>query len=225
MGSFVDAFMARKKLTRHATDDMKSFHGQLRRGLQSFSDDIDELIPYFEKVIYKFVHLQVIDSGKSWYCHWKSVSMEGYDIYQNRVVDYGNKEYYLLLGYIRRKSEYFHSCLVWLGDYHFETLHPKAELTTHSIEMQADIIEICMAAFRGNPDFLDVLPIGRLPELHAKLVAVCRVIQSLDAIIRTGYLKWKEDRVWKLSQIRPDLLDHPFVQSWLISFPAPEILC
>ena len=150
--------------------------------------------------------------------------MEGYDIYKNRCVDYGNKEYFLLLGQICHKSEYFHSCLVWLGDYHFETLHPKAKLTKHSMEMQADIIEICMAAFRGNADFTDVLPIGRLPELHAKLVAVCRVIQTLDAIIRTGYLKCKEDRVWKLSQIRPDLLKHPFVQSWLISYPATEIL-
>ena len=47
--------MARQKLRQHATDDMRSFHSQLRRGLRSFTDDIDELFPYFEKVIYKFV--------------------------------------------------------------------------------------------------------------------------------------------------------------------------
>ena len=55
------------------TDDMKSFHGQLRRGLQSFSDDIDELIPYFEKVIYKLVHLQVIYTGLSLPQHRRGV--------------------------------------------------------------------------------------------------------------------------------------------------------
>ena len=81
---------------QQATDDMESFHGQLRRGLRSFTEDIDELIPYFEKVIYKFVNLQVIYTGQAWANHWKKVSMEGYDIYKNRCVDYGNKEYFSL---------------------------------------------------------------------------------------------------------------------------------
>ena len=213
--SFVDAFMARKKLREHATDDMKNFHGQLRKNLQSFTDDIDELIPHFEKVMHRLTHLQHSDhSGQAWDNHWKIVSMDGYDIYKNRSIDYGNKEYYLLLGLICHKSDYCYSCMVRLGEHHFETLHPNARLTKHSMEMQADIIEICMAAFRGNPDFTDVFTPGQPPEIHAKLVAVCRVIQTLDSIIRTGYLKWKQDRVLKLSQMRPDLVNHPFVQSW-----------
>ena len=73
MGSLLNAFMARQKLRQHATDDMRSFHSQLRRGLRSFTDDIDELIPYFEKVIYKFVKLQVIYTGQALANHWKKV--------------------------------------------------------------------------------------------------------------------------------------------------------
>ena len=92
--------MARQKLRQHATDDMRSFHSQLRRGLRSFTDDIDELIPYFGNVIYKFVKLQVIYPGQAWANHWKKVFMEGNDIYKNRCVDYGIKESFLLLGLI-----------------------------------------------------------------------------------------------------------------------------
>ena len=92
------------------------------------------------------------------------------------------------------------------------------------MEMQADIIEICMAAFRGNPDFTYEFEGLPLPEIHAQLVAVCRVIQELDSVIRTGYLKWKEDEVSTLSQIRPELINHPFVQSWLLSYPAKDLL-
>ena len=57
--------------------------------------------------------------------------------------------------------------MVWLGDYHFESTHPNARLTIHSLEMQADIIEICMAAFRENSDFANVFAGLSIPDIQA----------------------------------------------------------
>ena len=127
----VNAFMARKKLSTYASDLQKHFHGQLRKHLQSFTDDIDELIPHFEKVISKVVKLQhSVVSGQAWSNHWKMVSMEGYDVYKNRCIDYGNAEYCLLLGLICHRSDYFSLVYGVVGRTSFRLTPPECD--THA---------------------------------------------------------------------------------------------
>ena len=86
----------------------------------------------------------------------------------------------------------------------------------HAVEMQGDIIEIVLAALRGHPEFTAVLPsgFGELPQLFTKLVYVCRTVQMLDAFLRTGLVKSQQKPVTRLARLRPDLVDHPFVQIW-----------
>ena len=81
--------------------------------------------------------------------------------------------------------------------------------------MHGDVFEICMAALKGHIEFANDLPAVGLPELFVKLCSLCRTVQMLDAVFRTGVLKWHNDRVTKLQRLRPDLVDHPFVQGWL----------
>ena len=79
---------------------------------------------------------------------------------------------------------------------HFAHLHPDADDTSHSIEMQADVIKILLAALRGHDDFYpNPLALHHsetgLPTLLNEFLEVCRTIQMLDACLRSGRLKYK----------------------------------
>ena len=89
----------------------------------------------------------------SWKSHWKKVSQQGYDVIRDRIVDYGNREYYLLFDAICQWSPYCRYIMEWMSRWHFESLHPDAVETDHVIIMQADVIEILLAALRGHEDF------------------------------------------------------------------------
>ena len=214
--SFVDDFLRMKKLPAGAYDADKAFHGRLRKQLEVFQQDVITLIPTFEKVFSRLVQLQHHKyAGTAWADHWKEVSQEGFDVVDGRPVDYGNVEYNMLLGCICHSSKYCNECMLWLGLHHFPTLRPDSPWTKHSVEMHGDVVEICMAALRGHVEFADDLPAVGLPELFATLCLLCRTVQMLDAVFRTGLLKWRNDKVTKLQRLRPDLVDHPFVQRWL----------
>ena len=116
--------------------------------------------------------------------------------------------------------------MTWLGDSHFGSLNPDVVLTSHNVEMKADVIEVCLAAFTGHPDFAHLAPGVDPPGLHMQLCAICRFVHKIDASIRTGWLKWSCEPVETLARIRPDLKDHSFVQAWLsVQHPMKDILC
>ena len=220
--SFAAAVLSKKKLGNRAPDDARVFHGNLRVLMGRFEDDVRCLLPHFEEIFGRFVQLQHSQySGVAWKDHWKIVSADGADVIKGRIVDYGNVEYYVLLRHVCRLSLFCEQCMVWLGDYHFTTLHPAAELTDHAFEMQADVFEIVMAALRGHAEFKDCLPQGRLlPPLFAKLCSLCKTVQVLDGCIRTGRVKWQDVKAPFLASFRPDLADHPFVQVWNVGGPV-----
>ena len=214
--SFVDDFRRRKTLPADACDADKAFHGRLRKQLEVFEQDVLALIPTFENIFARLAELQHQKySGRAWADHWKKVSMKGFDIVYGRAVDYGNVEYNMLLGCICRNSKYINDCMLWFGMHHFASLRPDAPWTSHSAEMHGDVFEICMAALRGHDEFANDVPAVGLPELFAKLCSLCRTVQMLDAVFRTGNLKWGNDRVTKLQRLRPELVGHPLVQIWL----------
>ena len=199
--SFRQDFLRKKKLTADAHDDDKAFYGRLKKQLQVFQEDMITVIPTFEKILGRLVVLQYRKySGVGWDSHWKLVSRGGFDNVKGREVDYGNMEYNMLLGCICHSSDYCNKCMYWLGMHYFPTLRPDSPYTNHSCDMHGDVFEICMAALKGDAEFADDLnPVGQ-PELLAKLCSLCRTVQMLDAVFRTGLLKWCNDRVTKLQR-------------------------
>ena len=188
----------------------------MKKQLEVFQQDIITLIPTFEKILHRLVKLQYQKySGVAWDSHWKLVSREGFDWVNGQEVDYGNVEYNMLLGCICHSSDFCNKYMYWLGVHYFPTLRPDSPWTKHSCEMHGDVFEICMAALKGHVDFRhDLNPVGK-PELFTKLCSLCRTVQMLDGVFRTGRLKWSNDIVTKLPRLRPDSVDHPFVQGWL----------
>ena len=135
-----------------------------------FTRNVDQLIPSLEKVIGRLVHLQCTQlAGQVWQTHWEKVSHDGFDIVKGKSVDYGNIEYVVVLNLITSRSPYILKCMTWLGDSHFGSLNPDVVLTSHNVEMKADVIEVCLAAFRGHPDFAHLAPDADLPGLHLQL--------------------------------------------------------
>ena len=214
--SFVDDYLRRTKLPADAPVADKAFHGRLNKHLQDFELDVAAVLPTLENIFARMTHLQHHEySGRAWADHWKKVSMDGYDVVHNRPVDYGNVEYNILMGCMCRTSNYINACMCWFGSHYFPTLRPDAPWTKHSVEMHGDVFEILLAALRGHDDFANDGHAVLRQKLFVKLCSLCRTVQMLDAVIRTGRLKWCNDSVTKLERLRPDLVDHPFVQEWL----------
>ena len=218
--SFVDAVLSKRKLSEYASSEDIAFHASLKRDLQSFEEDMRCLVPHVEVILQHVVKLQDRKySGMGWSDHWKTVSHDGYDVHKGRCVDYGNVEYYILLRCVCHMSTCCYECMKWLGDHHFGSLHPEAaQMTNHTVEMHGDVFEIIMAALRGHSEFTEVVPQGIIP-LFVKLTLVCRTVHKLDACIRTGRVKWQNQRAPRLEVVRPDLKDHPFVHMWLQEDP------
>lgn len=215
MESFVADVLVKKKLARSTGSQLTAFHGELRAHLQDFQRLMNVLKPFFEQILSRLAFLQYTAySGTAWADHWKVVSYEGRDFIRGREVDYGNSEYTVLLGCFCHWSPQCNQCMEWLGTHYFPSLHPHAELTDHSKEMKGDVLEICMAALRGHPEFAEVLPTEGLPQIFNALSSVCQTIQMLDACIRTGKLKWQDRRMALITSYRPDLGEHPFVLAW-----------
>ena len=225
-GSFRDVVLARKKMSADAQLLLKNVYGQLRMHLKDFTMQMHELSPHIEQILGRVAQLQgTNNSGVAWTDHWKGVSHEGFDICSGRLTDYGNVEYYVLIGCFCHWSPHCYQCMVWLAGY-FPSLHPDAALTDHACEMQGDVLEICMAAMRGHHEFSDVLPANGLPVLFNKLCSVCRTIHHLDACLRTGKLKCQGKVGIALltnPSIWPELASHAFVQAWLLDAPARQL--
>ena len=216
-GSFCDVVLRKKKLPADAQLLLKQVYGELRACLKDFTMQMNDLRPHIEKILGRVAQLQdTTYSGVAWKEHWKRVSHQGFDICSGRLTDYGNVEYYVLIGCFCRWSPHCFQCMERLADY-FPSLHPDAALTDRACEMQGDVLEICMAAMRGHREFSDVLPASGLPVLFNKLCSVCRAIHYLDACLRTGKLKSQNvEGIALLTTHWPELASHAFVQDWLL---------
>ena len=116
---------------------------------------------------------------------------------------------------------------MWLSQY-FPSLHPTlCNETEHSISMKGDVVEICMAALRGHPDFSDaVLSFSvPLPTLFDNMNQLSRTVQYIDAFLRTGRLKFQDVRVQRLPLLLPYVRYHPFVINWMQDDTRHLALC
>ena len=96
---------------------------------------------------------ELIHGRRSWAdLGWKAMSMKGFDVRQDKTLDYGNYEYRCLsrvlclaypslLGQLARLSRFW------------PTLHPDQLDCDNVVEMQGDLVEILFAALRGEAYF------------------------------------------------------------------------
>ena len=104
----------------------------------------------------------------------------------------------------------------------FQTLNPNVYLTNHVCEMQGDVLEICMVAMRGHPEFADVLPATGLPEIVNTRCSVCCSIQYIDDCLRIGKLDCQGSVGIELLTnplCWPERASHAFVHAWLLDAP------
>ena len=107
---------------------------------------------------------------------------------------------------------------------HWPSLDSHA-FSKHGISMKGDIIEVCLAALRGNELFEDQLQVQlqadglTYPIVFLYMCELCRLEQYMDACLHTGFFKMTDDPVAKLVE-HPLCMAHPlcradpFVQLW-----------
>ena len=143
---------------------------------------------------------QCASGVKSWEaCGFKYLSYQGYDVTGHlRAVDYGNYEYLSVLEFWSLREPKIWKSLNSMRDA-WPTLLDlwHAAKTQRHVERLADIVEIVMGALRGEDWFHECIGEKRLPDLSALHVALCRLVQLLNARLTTGYLKYKREPLTK----------------------------
>jgi len=145
-------------------------------------------------------------------CGFKYLSYQGYDIDGLRVIDYGNREYLAVMEFWSLSSP---DMLKHLGS--LQEVWPtyldlwRMDKTSAHIERLADVVEIIIGAVREEPWFRCVTAHYRpLPAFFNLLVALCRLVQHLDARLHSGYLKHKREVLPKFTSMD----ESEFCQCW-----------
>ena len=200
----------------------------LKTSVQSFPIIFRSLLPVIEVVFHRMCDLHYRHHrDEGWDRYWKGVSREGYDIIRGHILDYGNMEYTVLYKCICAWSPPCNELMLWLAQY-FPSLHPTlCNETEHSISMKGDVVEICMAALRGHPDFEGALSsFGmQLPTLFNRMNQLSRTVQYIDAFLRTGRLKFQDVCVQRLPFLLPHVGNHTFVMEWMQDDTRHLALC
>ena len=151
-----------------------------------------------------------------WNTLWKPRSYLGLDVVNNtEIVDYGNVEYVVMLCALCIISDPLYKCMKYLAQYYWPTLDPFATMKSdHAIEMIGDMFELFLAAARAD----NVGPAFNFIEMNRDITVFCKAFHHLVAYLKTGYLKYKKERV----PIVPGLQGDPWVSQWRDVFPTVE---
>ena len=144
---------------------------------------------------------QQLQHQPSWDYRWKSVSHAGYDMYQKRWVDYNNWTYRTLLIGLCNADDNIAKLVYVLATY-WPSLDPSLPAPSKTaIEMQGDLIEVILAALRGDANFIGVLtPLlprfnKTLPQLFQDIVSLCMALHQVQGQMVTGEVAYKSARV------------------------------
>ena len=135
---------------------------------------------------------------------FKQLSFDGFDVQGLRIIDYGNKEYEAILELFA-----LHRPELWKALIRLQKSWPTLDLwaktpSQAATERKADVVEMIMGALRGNsffePVWRQVIDEAdcRLPKLFIQFVRICKLVQYLDALLCTGYLKHKKEPLKQL---------------------------
>ena len=161
---------------------------------------MDKLLQFALECVELLAHSQrqqCASGDKSWEaCGFKYLSYQGYDVIGGlRIVDYGNYEYLALIEFWSlRKPAIWESLNIMRKAWPVLLDLWSPAKTERHVERLADIVEIVMGALRGE-DWFGPTRERRLPDLLALHVALCRLVQQLNARLKTEYLKYKKERV------------------------------
>ena len=135
------------------------------------------------------------------------MSHEGADVYKGRVIDYGNREYTVLVGFLHKHDKFLAQCLEWLISWwpSLDPFEPSHACSKKGLSMKGDIIEICLAALRAHEMFKAPLATRlqadglTFPIVFRYMCDLCGLVQYMDACLLTGVLKKKMVIVWLCS--------------------------
>ena len=145
---------------------------------------------------------------------FKYLSYQGYDVIGHlyAAVD-GNYEYLAVLEFWSLREPKIWESLNSMRDA-WPTLLDlwHAAKTKQHVERLADIVEIVMGALRGEDWFHDCFGNKCLSKLLCLHVALCRLVQLLNARLVTEYLKYKRERLTKVE------VPCMFSQLWIAAY-------
>ena len=181
-----------------ACKDGKMLRGQLRSVLENSS-----MMKRVCRFAYDCTSLMVrrtslMVPATSWHASgFKYLSFQGYDTMNNglRIIDYGNHEYLAVLEFLCLQHAAIWENLNIMRAY-WPTLldlwRPHKSLT--HVERLSDVIEIIMGGLRGE-DWFKGWTEPTDPTLFAYFCSLCRLIHLLNARLKTGRLKYKNESV------------------------------
>ena len=148
-----------------------------------------------------------LDDRLRWSAKFKSISHGGHDVRRLRCIDYGNWEYARILVALSFLDDSILRNLALLrSSWPSMTLNPN--LTDTGVKCFGDVVEIGLAALRGNEDATEI-GVQADPELFQQLCNICQQVQLLDGILVTGRIKHRRDSVHMLQSrlLPPNLFD------------------
>ena len=229
MSDDAEIFLARlAKHSRTKRQQMKTANtrGMLRSKLSSARSELDSVVQTFRWILYQMctvTHHEFMSFGQTpgWNDCWKPTSHAGYDcrFRGKQRVDYGNMEYACILQFLYLQDTYCKTCIDYLASYWPSLLPVSWPLSPHGVEMQGDVIEVCLAALRGNPWCRMDVEVKQqnktLPVLFQQVLSLCQLVQLIDAAFERGYIKRTGEKVIKLTKDE-DFCEDGLIASWLI---------
>ncbi len=165
----------------------------------TYSGGCLELMATYARQTLAFAATSWVDIG------FKELSRTGYDLHQNRVIDYGNWEYLTVLEFFALCNPDVQTHLNTLreGWPTYMDLWPWHKSEGH-VEQLADVIECIMGGLRGEPWFSSVPRPDNmtLPEMFQTFTALCKLVHRLDGLLRTGRLKYLNNYLCKLAPVQ-----------------------
>ena len=162
------------------------------------------LAAFFAPVLVALCDRIVESCGQAWgECGMKALSFEGYDLKDNRVIDYGNRQYRAILHMWCRFEPSILQALERASS-SFGALCPHSKDTMAVLDRQGDIVEIMMALCRACDPFglRRFHTIAEWRMAYRKLIELSRSVDFLYRHAVGGALKlspWKTETAISLS--------------------------
>ena len=144
---------------------------------------------------------------------FKELSHKGFDVRRNnQKVDYGNAEYLAVLQFLALADT-----RVWVYLKMMRRAWPTymdlwaPNKTNAHVEQLADVVEIVIAALRGESYFAEVVHEISLRDLLPVLTSVCQLVHHFNGHLCTGECKYNGDRLLNMTRHLPPML---FITNW-----------
>ncbi len=193
------------RLSTRPSPDPQGF-GNLRCMLKKLPMLREMVLEHVATVLKKMVRHTIDENRRegcytSWDKLWKPKTQKGYDVINNKVIDYGNVEYSALLAAFCAMHDDIAHSMAELAEFWPTLVFPP--MNDRGASMQGDVIEIVLAAFRADELFINEIrahagaDVVDFPSLLQALCDVCRTVHWLHAYSVSGKVKYSQVHVRK----------------------------